>query len=169
MADNNPNQPTSSVPPKPAEAAKVQPKKETVRISLPPKPAAPQVKLPAGAPTINLIVPQVQEVDTNVKIPNVGEHLTATVAKPTPSAPPVALAHSPAPPPPSQATAVTVETPKAPPAPTKAPVKAPVKAPAAVGGPVRASKVDMVLAVLAALVAIGGLVRAIMMAGIIGS
>jgi hypothetical protein len=42
------------MPPKPAEAAKVQPKKETVRINLPPKPtSAPTIKLPtltAGAP-----------------------------------------------------------------------------------------------------------------------
>ena len=50
----NPNAPGSGVPPKPPEAAKVQPKKETVRISLPPKPAAsPTIKLPtlpAGGP-----------------------------------------------------------------------------------------------------------------------
>src|SRR5262245_55166708 len=53
MADNNPNPPLGGVPPKPAEAAKVQPKKETVRISLPPKPTA-TIKLPtlpAAAPT----------------------------------------------------------------------------------------------------------------------
>ena len=41
---------TGAVPPKPAEAAKVQPKKETVRISLPPKQtAAPTIKLPTTA------------------------------------------------------------------------------------------------------------------------
>ena len=57
MADNNPNIPASpagAVPPKPPEAAKVQPKKETVRISLPPKPtSSPTIKLPtlpAGGP-----------------------------------------------------------------------------------------------------------------------
>jgi len=39
------------MPPKPAEAAKVQPKKETVRINLPPKPtSAPTIKLPTLAP-----------------------------------------------------------------------------------------------------------------------
>ena len=38
------------MPPKPAEAAKVQPKKETVRINLPPKPtSAPTIKLPTLA------------------------------------------------------------------------------------------------------------------------
>lgn len=42
--------PSSPVPPTPGEAAKVQPKKETVRIALPPKPtAAPTVRLPAPA------------------------------------------------------------------------------------------------------------------------
>jgi hypothetical protein len=49
MADEN-----SNVPPQPSEAPKVAPKKETVRISLPPKPtASPTIKLPAmpaGAP-----------------------------------------------------------------------------------------------------------------------
>src|SRR5213078_382444 len=51
MADNIPNPPSGAVPPKPAEAAKVQPKTETVRINLPPKPtAAPTIKIPAPAP-----------------------------------------------------------------------------------------------------------------------
>ena len=53
MAENNPNAPAGGLPPKPPEAAKVQPKKETVRISLPPKPTA-TIKLPtlpAGGPT----------------------------------------------------------------------------------------------------------------------
>ncbi len=54
MSENNPMTPEGSVPPKPPEAAKVQPKKETVRISLPPKPtSSPTIKLPtlpAGGP-----------------------------------------------------------------------------------------------------------------------
>ena len=42
--------PGGAVPPKPGDAAKVQPKKETVRINLPPKPtAAPTVRLPTPA------------------------------------------------------------------------------------------------------------------------
>ena len=50
MAENTPNPPGGAMPPKPAEASKVQPKKETVRITLPPKPtAAPTVKLPSLA------------------------------------------------------------------------------------------------------------------------
>jgi len=51
MAENNPIPLGGALPPKPAEAAKVQPKKETVRINLPPKPtAAPTIKLPTLAP-----------------------------------------------------------------------------------------------------------------------
>ena|SRR5271170_4173180 len=53
MADITPIPPPggAALPPKPAEAAKVQPKKETVRINLPPKPtSAPTIKLPTLAP-----------------------------------------------------------------------------------------------------------------------
>jgi hypothetical protein len=51
MPDITPNVPGGVMPPKPAEAAKVQPKKETVRINLPPKPtSAPTIKLPTLAP-----------------------------------------------------------------------------------------------------------------------
>src|SRR5580698_113837 len=50
MADNIPNLPGGAVPPKP-ETSKIQPKKETVRINLPPKPsAAPTIKLPTLPP-----------------------------------------------------------------------------------------------------------------------
>ena len=50
MADNI-STPGGALPPRPAEAAKVQPKKETVRINLPPKPtSAPTIKLPTLAP-----------------------------------------------------------------------------------------------------------------------
>jgi hypothetical protein len=51
MAENIPTSPGGALPPKPAEASKVQPKKETVRINLPPKPtSAPTIKLPTLAP-----------------------------------------------------------------------------------------------------------------------
>jgi len=50
MADNIPSLPGGAVPPKP-ETSKIQPKKETVRINLPPKPsAAPTIKLPTLPP-----------------------------------------------------------------------------------------------------------------------
>ena len=55
MAENDPNSPGAGappppggVPPRPGDAAKIQPKKETVRISLPPKPSATAtIKLPS--------------------------------------------------------------------------------------------------------------------------
>lgn len=51
----NPNAPIGGTPPPKKETGKVQPKKETVRINLPPKPsAAPTIKLPTlppGGPT----------------------------------------------------------------------------------------------------------------------
>src|SRR5689334_5209 len=50
MADNNPNFPGGAMPPKQSDS-KVLPKKETVRINLPPKPsAAPTIKLPTLPP-----------------------------------------------------------------------------------------------------------------------
>lgn len=50
MADNIPSLPGGAVPPKPSDS-KVLPKKETVRINLPPKPsAAPTIKLPTLPP-----------------------------------------------------------------------------------------------------------------------
>ncbi|MSU61517.1 MAG: hypothetical protein EXS31_03830 [Pedosphaera sp.] len=50
MSEENPNPPAGAAAPKPAEASKVQPKKETVRINLPPKPtASPTIKIPAPA------------------------------------------------------------------------------------------------------------------------
>jgi hypothetical protein len=55
IPQNIPNVPTGAVPPPKKETGKVQPKKETVRISLPPKPStAPTIKLPTlppGGPT----------------------------------------------------------------------------------------------------------------------
>ena len=55
IPQNIPSVPTGAVPPPKKETGKVQPKKETVRISLPPKPStAPTIKLPTlppGGPT----------------------------------------------------------------------------------------------------------------------
>src|SRR6266576_1254338 len=49
---NQPVPPPGAAPAKSPESAKVQPKKETVRIALPPKPtAAPTIKLPSLPPT----------------------------------------------------------------------------------------------------------------------
>jgi hypothetical protein len=50
MAENNPSLPGGALPPRPSDS-KVLPKKETVRINLPPKPsAAPTIKLPTLPP-----------------------------------------------------------------------------------------------------------------------
>jgi hypothetical protein len=159
-----PNQPTGGVPPKPSEASKIQPKKETVRISLPPKPAAketvrlnlppkpasvPGTKLGPNVPTINLVVPQVTEVDTSVKIPNAAEVMThaAPAAQPAPAAKTGSAAPA--------AVAAT-----APPVATGAKKVVPAKAAVAAvpGSGAKIGKVDLALALIAAVVAIAGLV-----------
>jgi len=73
MAENDTNLP-GGLPPKPAESPKVQPKKETVRISLPPKPAP----------------------SATIKLPTMPSAPAAPAAPP--SAPGVAAAHAPVPP-----------------------------------------------------------------------
>ena len=80
MAENMPNLPTGAVPPKPAEPAKVQPKKETVRISLPPKPTA--------APTVRIPVPS---------MPSAAVASAAAPAAPAQTPAPAAPAGAPAP------------------------------------------------------------------------
>lgn len=51
MSENNPASSAGAVPPKAPEVVKVQPKKETVRINLPPKPtASPTIKIPSPTP-----------------------------------------------------------------------------------------------------------------------
>lgn len=83
MSENIPNPPAGALPPKPAEAAKVQPKKETVRINLPPKPTA--------APTIKIPAPSAVAAATPAPAAPVAAALATSAAPPTPSA-----AHSPA-------------------------------------------------------------------------
>jgi len=112
MAENTPNVPSGAVPPRPAEAAKVQPKKETVRINLPPK--------PTSAPTI--------------KLPTLGAGASAPVGSAAPVAAPavsvprsqttVSLANPPAPPPPGAAPSTKMAAPP-PPAVKGAPVAPP--------------------------------------------
>ncbi len=88
MSENIPSLPGGAVPPKP-EASKVQPKKETVRINLPPKPsAAPTIKLPTlppGGPSAGAPAP--------FTLPSHAAAPAVTVARP-PSAAPVAPAAS---------------------------------------------------------------------------
>jgi hypothetical protein len=124
MPENIPNLPSGAMPPKPAEAAKVQPKKETVRINLPPK--------PTSAPTI--------------KLPTLAQAGPAT--SPGVAAPPAARSAAPPPPsapPPPRAGATAAPRPQAAPAPVQRP--APYVAPAAGIG-----MLDKILAIAAAVV-----------------
>ena len=212
MADNL-NIPSGAVPPKPTEGAKVQPKKETVRISLPPKPTAketvrlelppkPQaketvrlelppkpaagVKLPAGAPSLSLVVPQIGAHKQTVQIPSAVPTIMA-IATPSgpPAAPGVAKAAPPAAKPaepvgarpavvvaraaapaapdeeaPAVASAHAAPVGKSVSVPAAAPKKAPVeKALAVAGAPGRTSIWDIILAVLAFLTSGAALVR----------
>ena len=150
MADNPitpgaPTPPPGGLPPRPGDAAKVQPKKETVRISLPPKPSATAtIKLPSipagGAPTA-----------------------PGVVAPPSPSAP-LTPAPSAAPLPPRPPTAGATPAPAIarPPTSTGAPAprppsSAPRPAPAAVIVK-KISGFDVGLAIAAAVVGIGAIV-----------
>src|SRR5437762_5663301 len=103
MAENNPNNPSGAVPPRPTEAAKVQPKKETVRINLPPKPtAAPTIKIPAPAPT--------------------AQAAASAAAPAAPAAPAAAHAPTPAPPTPAPRPTAVAAAGRPAPGPRSAPV-----------------------------------------------
>ena len=153
MADNNPNLPpgAGSVPPagatpsaaspKPGESGKIQPKKETVRINLPPKPtAAPTIKIPAPSAI----------------------HAAAPAAAAASAAAPVAAPAAPAAPAAAPRAAVPAAAPAASPAAApRASAPAPARPAAA---PVYAASggydtVDKVLAIAAAVVALAALVR----------
>jgi hypothetical protein len=101
MAENIPTPPGGAMPPRPAEAAKVQPKKETVRINLPPKPtSAPTIKLPTLAPGSAPPASPAASAPTHAAV--------ATAAPAAPSAP---KAPAPPAPPPSAAPATRVAAP----------------------------------------------------------
>lgn len=132
MSENEPS--TSPVPPKPGEAAKVQPKKETVRIALPPKPtAAPTVRLPAPAPAAAAPAAAAAPV-------------AAGAPKPAPAAAPAA---------PKAPTA-------APAAAASAPMPRPSLAPASMGGGI--SGLDKGLAIAAAVVGLAFLLHVVLIA-----
>jgi hypothetical protein len=137
MPENIPNLPGGAMPPKPAEAAKVQPKKETVRINLPPKPtSAPTIKLPTLSP--------------GSPPSSAG---TAAPAAPTaaPAAPRAAGPPPPAAPPPSRASATTAA--RQPASPTTAPRPVAYVAPAAGIGTL--DKILAIVAVVFVLAAVG--------------
>jgi hypothetical protein len=138
MPENIPNLPGGATPPKPAEASKVQPKKETVRINLPPKPtSAPTIKLPTLAPG--------------------GPPSSAGTAAPAaaPAAPMAPRAATPpppaAPPPPTRAAGPATTRPAAPAAPAQRP--AAYVAPAAGIGTL--DKILAIVAVVFVLAAVG--------------
>jgi len=135
MADNIPNIPSGAVPPRSTEPAKVQPKKETVRINLPPKPtAAPTIKIPAPAPSAAAAA------------------AAPVAAAPAPMAPPAApVARAAAPMPPTPA-------PRAAAAPAGRPAPPPRSAPV-----MGVSGMDKSLAIAAALIAVIVLVRVLML------
>ena len=134
MPENIPNLPGGAMPPKPAEAAKVQPKKETVRINLPPKPtSAPTIKLPTLAPG--------------------GPPSSVGTAAPAaaPAAPRAAAPPPPATPPPSRASAPAVARSPA----TSAPAQRPAAYVAPAAGIGTLDKILAIVAVVFVLAAVG--------------
>jgi hypothetical protein len=135
MAENIPTSPGGALPPRPAEASKVQPKKETVRINLPPKPtSAPTIKLPTLAPGS---APPVAAVSAAAPV---------AVAAPAASKAPA----PPTPPPAGAPARVTSSVPKQPVAAAAAPAPRPVVAYGLTG-------LDKGLAIAAAVVALASL------------
>lgn len=95
MSENAPNPP---VPPASSEPAKVQPKKETVRIALPPKPtAAPTVRLPSPAPSAAPAAPSAAAAPSAPKAPAPPSGASAAPKAGAPAAPAPALSRAPAP------------------------------------------------------------------------
>lgn len=144
MAENTPNLPSGAgaTPPpsaKPGESGKIQPKKETVRINLPPKPtAAPTIKIPAPS-AIHAAAPA-----------------AAATAAPSAAAPAAPRAAAPAGAPAgAPASAAAAPRPTAPPPASARPAAAPRYA-AAGGG---YDTVDKVLAITAAVVSLIALLR----------
>ena len=168
MADNPPNVPSgvppAPVPPKPAEASKVQPKKETVRISLPPKPtASPTIKLPTlpvGGPIGSAAPPPPSvPISTNLSV----------------AVPPSTGGATPAPPRPPTSPGTTQATLSRPATSIGGPRPAAPAAPAAVAGaqrpaPVGAARkstslsgLDVGLAIAAGVVALGAIVSVLLL------
>jgi thioredoxin 1 len=142
---NQPVPPPGAAPAKSPEAAKVQPKKETVRIALPPKPtAAPTIKLPSLPPTSAASAGAAPATAAPGARPGTAAAPTSQIPRPAP-----ATAAAPA----AAPTATKPGTAVARPAPAPAPAKAPpaAKAPA---GARTISAVDTVLAVIAMIVGI---------------
>ena len=148
MSEPTPNSPVPpGGTPKPPEAAKVQPKKETVRIALPPKPtASPTIKLPSlpaagGAPAPAAAAPAAAR-------PAAAPAPTAQV--PRPAGAPAAPAAATAAPAPATRPGTAVARPTAP-----APAKAPAPAAKPAAAPRTVGTLDTVLALVAVIICIG--------------
>ena len=165
MAENEPNSPGGTptplppggVPPRPGDAAKIQPKKETVRISLPPKPSATAtIKLPSipGGPAPSVAAPA-------PAAPALSKPLTpAPAAAPAPPRPPTSGAPS-APTAPRPPTSTGSPAPRPPGAPApRPPAHAPVPAAKRVSG------LDVGLAIAAAVIGIGAVVSVFLLKSI---
>lgn len=161
MSENNPNTPGDSVPPKPPEAAKVQPKKETVRISLPPKPtASPTIKLPtlpAGGPAVGAAPAAPAAPATS------GGAAPAAPRPPTAGSPGLAVAGA-APAAPASAARPATNTGAPAPRPPGATAGAP--RPAASAGARKISGLDMGLGIAAAVVGVGAVVCIALLLGL---
>jgi hypothetical protein len=144
MAENNPNVPAGGAPavppappapPKASESGKIQPKKETVRINLPPKPtAAPTIKIPAPSAI----------------------HAAAPAAAASAAAPAAAAGAAPGAPAGAQKAAAPASAPVAS---RPAPAPAPARAAAPVYGGGGLDAIDKGLAIGAGVVAVAVLVR----------
>jgi hypothetical protein len=99
MAELPPNIPSGAVPPPPKkETGKVQPKKETVRISLPPKPsAAPTIKLPTLPPGGPTGAPSAPSAAAPVSVPHAPRPTAAAPPAPPTGAPQTRIAAAPQP------------------------------------------------------------------------
>ena len=109
MAENIPPGPGGALPPK-KETGKVQPKKETVRINLPPKPsAAPTIKLPTlppGGPAGGPGAPTMSAAPAAAPAPRAAAAAPAAATRPAPA--PAVAAPRPAPMPVAAARSVSV-------------------------------------------------------------
>ena len=157
MSENNPSTPEGSVPPKPPEAAKIQPKKETVRISLPPKPtSSPTIKLPtlpAGGPSASAAPGAAAPVGGTMQPPR----------PPTAGAPGLAVAGAaPAAAAPASRPATNTG------APVNRPAGAPAGAPrpAASAGSRKVSGLDIGLGIAAAVVGLGAITSLALLLGL---
>ena len=141
MSENTPSPSGGAVPPKPAEASKVQPKQATVRIALPPKPAGggATIRLPTAAPA----APAPASAGATVRLPTAAPASSSAPAAPKPPAP--------------SATPASVSRPAPAPTKTAAPVAPATQNKQARPASASISGLDKALSVIALVAALAGL------------